>query len=281
MLGLFDFLAAPHPETNDGKDPRSPGQRRHDALLAALETAQRAGNVPTAGGISATLVITMTHQTYLSGKGLARTAHGALVPAREALTWGGGDTRILTVAMNSTREITAYSSTHRLFNETSDSRSPPATAAAASPGAPPRPAGAKPTTSPATPTADQPRSTTAPCSAATTTANTPNKAGPAPWSTANPTGPHPPGSTPTKSRYATTCTTADRHSATRRGHPGRARAPRRARPDRRRTGSAEPPRRSPRRGGYGGALLTTLRGWSQPPPVRRNPRRWSVVPVWA
>ncbi len=55
---------------------------------------------------------------YLSGTGLARTAHGALVPAGEALAWGRGDIELLCVAMNSVREITAHGNTHRLFTRT-------------------------------------------------------------------------------------------------------------------------------------------------------------------
>ena len=59
----------------------------------------------------------MSHEAYLSGRGLARTGHGSLVPAGKALQWGGGDVRLLAVAMNSMNEITAYGSGHRLFSE--------------------------------------------------------------------------------------------------------------------------------------------------------------------
>ena len=117
LQGIFDSLAAPQPERDGVKDPRTAGQRRHDALVAALETAQRAGHLPSAGGVSATVVVTMSHEAYLSGRGLARTGHGALVPAGKALQWGGGDVRLLAVAMNSMNEITAYGSGHRLFSE--------------------------------------------------------------------------------------------------------------------------------------------------------------------
>ena len=114
---LFDALGAPAPERDGIKDPRTAGQRRHDALLAALEAAERCRELPSAGGVSATVVVTMSYETYLSGRGLARTGHGALVPAGKALQWGGGDIRVLAVAMNSKKEIVAYGSAHRLFNE--------------------------------------------------------------------------------------------------------------------------------------------------------------------
>ena len=56
----------------DGQqDPRTPGQRRHDALNDLLAMLQRAHALPTAGGVSATLIITMSTEAYLSGQGTA------------------------------------------------------------------------------------------------------------------------------------------------------------------------------------------------------------------
>ena len=172
---LFDALGAPAPERDGIKDPRTAGQRRHDALLAALEAAERCRELPSAGGVSATVVVTMSYETYLSGRGLARTGHGALVPAGKALQWGGGDIRVLAVAMNSMKEIVAYGSAHRLFNENQR------LAIAARDGGCTfvrrRRAGARPTTCGGTATADRPRSTTAHSSAATTIASTSGRGG--------------------------------------------------------------------------------------------------------
>lgn len=117
LLTHFDALAAPKPEVGGVKDPRTAGQRRHDALLEALKLAVRAGVLPRVAGVTATLVVTMSREQYESGAGLARTSHGALVPVGEALRWGGGDLRLLAVVLSRTRGIEAYSSTARLFTE--------------------------------------------------------------------------------------------------------------------------------------------------------------------
>ena len=114
----FDSLAAPTPESNGQKDPRTPGQRRHDALLELAKFAVRTGDLPAAGGVTTTVVLTMTDDQFSTGEGFATTAHGAQVPVREALSWSGGDTRVMAVVLNSVKAVVAYSTTHhRLFTE--------------------------------------------------------------------------------------------------------------------------------------------------------------------
>lgn len=57
---MFDSLAAPKPAADGAKDTRSAGQRRHDALLDAVKRLERADQLPDTGGVSATLLLTMT-----------------------------------------------------------------------------------------------------------------------------------------------------------------------------------------------------------------------------
>jgi hypothetical protein len=114
---VFDALAGPKPAQDGAQDPRTAAQRRHDALLDAFTYLARTDALPNTGGVQATIVLTMSEQSYLTGTGLALTSHGALIPAREALRWAGADHRILGVMMNSMKAITAYSSTHRTFTE--------------------------------------------------------------------------------------------------------------------------------------------------------------------
>ena len=64
----------------------------------------------------------MPDQSFRTGTGLAETSHGALVPAREALRWGGADQRIQTVRVNSddgsdAGAVSGHSDTRRLFSE--------------------------------------------------------------------------------------------------------------------------------------------------------------------
>lgn len=113
----FDALAKPASPVDSVKDPRTAEQRRHDALLDALKLNVRARQLPRLGGVAATIVVTMTAEQYLSGTGLARTSHGALVPTRTVLQWAGGDYRLMNVVLDRTKGITAYSSLHRLFTE--------------------------------------------------------------------------------------------------------------------------------------------------------------------
>ena len=113
----LDALAAPNPESNGVKDPRSAGQRRHDGLLDALKIAVGSGSLPSTGGVLATVVLTMTTEAYATGEGFARTSHGAQVPVKEALSWAGGDYRLMVTAMNSLKTVVAYSTVHRLFTE--------------------------------------------------------------------------------------------------------------------------------------------------------------------
>ncbi len=114
---VFDSLAAPKPAADGVQDPRTPGQRRHDAMLELAKFAVRTGELPAAGGITTTVVLTMTEDQFTTGAGLARTGHGAQVPVREALSWSGGDTRVLAVVLDSMQAVTAYSTCHRIFTE--------------------------------------------------------------------------------------------------------------------------------------------------------------------
>jgi len=59
----------------------------------------------------------MTCEQYTNGQGLARTSHGALIPAKDALAWAGADHRILAVVLDSMHGITHYSSLHRTLTE--------------------------------------------------------------------------------------------------------------------------------------------------------------------
>jgi hypothetical protein len=113
---VFDALAAPAPEVDGIKDPRTPGQRRHDALLEALRRASAAAQLPPAAGMPAILLITMTEHAYRTGTGLASTAHGRDIPAAEAIRWAGGDARVMTLALTGMREVSAYSHPRRLFS---------------------------------------------------------------------------------------------------------------------------------------------------------------------
>ncbi len=118
LLCAFDALAGPRPETEGVKDPRTAGQRRHDALLDLLDLVQRAEVLPQVNGVAATIILTVDVEDFVAGTGLVRTGHGAFVPTQEAVRWAGGDTRTQTVILDrSVKSVTAYGSAHRIFTE--------------------------------------------------------------------------------------------------------------------------------------------------------------------
>lgn len=99
-------------------DPRTALQKRHDAFAAALAIAARHKDMPTLGGASPTLVVTMDVNDLASGSGRAELpgAHGhprAAVPARVAGQTGCTGT-IQRVLLDEGR-IIGISSTERVF----------------------------------------------------------------------------------------------------------------------------------------------------------------------
>ena len=118
LLTTLDALGRPLPEADGMKDPRSAGQRRHDALREALKINLRARALPSIAGVTATIVLTMSAEDFERRQGLARTGHGALIPLPEAMRISAGEYRLMNVVVDKTHGITAYSSTARLFSET-------------------------------------------------------------------------------------------------------------------------------------------------------------------
>ncbi|HEY8300316.1 MAG TPA: DUF222 domain-containing protein, partial [Jatrophihabitans sp.] len=117
----FDTLGKPAPaatEAADGaRDPRTPAQRRHDALLAALKLAFASGRLPNAGGVTTTLVLSMAVDDFGTDTGVATTSHGYPIPVSLAKRWLDPEARAILVLLSKTRGIIAYSDKQRLFTE--------------------------------------------------------------------------------------------------------------------------------------------------------------------
>jgi hypothetical protein len=114
---LVDAMAAPHPAVDGTPDPRSAGPRRHDALLELVKLAMRTGQLPHAGAMTATIVLTMDAQAYATGVGTATTGHGDSIPADVATRWAGDEARMIAMLVRDAKRIEAYSSTQRCFSE--------------------------------------------------------------------------------------------------------------------------------------------------------------------
>ena len=117
LLATLEPFAAPAPAGQDGaKDPRSYGQRLHDALYDAALIALRSQQLPDCAGVAATIVLHLTPEQIQTGTGLVTTGHGAQISVPEALTLFG-DARIFPVLLGNTGEILAYGSARRIFTE--------------------------------------------------------------------------------------------------------------------------------------------------------------------
>ena len=114
LLTCLDAAAKPAPADDGERDPRSAAQRRHDGLHDSLLVALRAGQLPASGGVSTTILISMTAEQAESRSGLAVTGHGALISVPVALALAG-DAQLQTVVLSKVGAIEAYSSAQRLF----------------------------------------------------------------------------------------------------------------------------------------------------------------------
>jgi len=86
---VLNALSAPQPTEAGGPDDRTPAQRRHDALATVFRQALRAGELPQAGGVPATVLITMPSGQLTSRDGLVETSTGQQLPVGEALRLAG------------------------------------------------------------------------------------------------------------------------------------------------------------------------------------------------
>jgi hypothetical protein len=114
---FFDACAKPVRGPDGSPDPRSAGQRRHDALLELVQMAMRTDQLPNAGGMTATIVLTMDAEAFATGVGTATTGHGYAVPADVAKRWAEPEARMIAVLLRDAKRVEAYSSTQRCFSE--------------------------------------------------------------------------------------------------------------------------------------------------------------------
>jgi hypothetical protein len=108
---VLDPLAAPRPSDADGPDPRTPGQRVHDALADAAARLLASDELPPSGGTPATVLLTMSLDQLETRTGLVTTAHGGTLSVPEALKLAGEAT-VIPVVLDSTG-ILAYGQARR------------------------------------------------------------------------------------------------------------------------------------------------------------------------
>ncbi len=117
METVFDTLGQPDPAHDGVRDLRTPGQRRHDALLTALRLLFASGTLPRAGGVATMLVLTMDADHFATDSGVATTGHGYPVPVPVAKRWLDPEARVLLTLLSKPKAIVAYSTKQRLFTD--------------------------------------------------------------------------------------------------------------------------------------------------------------------
>jgi hypothetical protein len=85
LIAALTPRAAPRPDDAGGPDPRSYGQRMHDALDELASITVSRGEL-TRTGAPAQVIITMTQEQYRTRKGLAETSFGQPLTVQAALT---------------------------------------------------------------------------------------------------------------------------------------------------------------------------------------------------
>jgi uncharacterized protein DUF222/HNH endonuclease len=115
-MTVLHALATPKPSASGEHDERSSGQRLHDAFRSVLKLALRAGELPTSGGIPATVLITMTADQFETGTGLAHTSYGQKLSVDQALRIAD-QAAIGWLIHNSTGAILNFGTTRRVASD--------------------------------------------------------------------------------------------------------------------------------------------------------------------
>lgn len=115
-MTVLHSLAAPKPSAGGERDERTAGQRMHDAFRSVLKLALRSGELPTSGGVPATVLITMTAEQFQTGTGLASTSYRQKLTVDQALRIAD-QAAIAWIVHNSTGGILNYGTTRRVATD--------------------------------------------------------------------------------------------------------------------------------------------------------------------
>lgn len=116
IAAWLDAAAAPPPPAPDGiRDPRSPGQRRADALVAACEQGLAGGSLRARGGVKPRIIVTIPISSLLGSTGYGLTHDGMQISP--TLTRAlGCDAEFLAAVLDSDGNLLDCGRLHRLFS---------------------------------------------------------------------------------------------------------------------------------------------------------------------
>ncbi len=110
---LIDPLAKPRRDQAGEIDPRTYGQRQHDALEDLCDRQLRAGDVPDAGGIPATVIVTIDVDDLVGRVGHGRSTDGTLLPTAKLLELANS-ADIIPAALTASGEVLDLGRTRRI-----------------------------------------------------------------------------------------------------------------------------------------------------------------------
>jgi hypothetical protein len=115
-MTVLHSLAAPRPAAAGDRDERTGGQRMHDAFRAVLAQSLRSGDLPAAGGVPATVLITMTAEQFESRTGLIATSFGQRLTVDQGLRLAD-QASVGWVVHNSMGGLLAYGRSNRIASD--------------------------------------------------------------------------------------------------------------------------------------------------------------------
>jgi hypothetical protein len=113
---FLDEFAAPRPGVDGTPDPRSAGQRNHDAIEEGFSRLVR-GDVEANPAKGATLILTMTAEQFQTGRGYVTTARGDLLSVPAALELVS-DGHLMSVLFDPFGGVLSYGQLKRLVPRT-------------------------------------------------------------------------------------------------------------------------------------------------------------------
>ncbi len=116
LFAALSPLAAPRPEDADGKDPRTVGQRWHDAMEDLVSRLLRVGGLPVSGGTAATVIVTIDWDDLLKRTGFGETGDGSVMSVSEVLNMAN-EAEILPAVLSKSGVVLDMGRSRRIANQ--------------------------------------------------------------------------------------------------------------------------------------------------------------------
>ena len=117
LKALLDPLAKPRVDASGEPDPRSHGQRLHDALEDVCDRQLRAGDQPDVGGVPATVIVNIDLEDLINRTGTAHTADGTPISTADLL-WMANNADIIPTVLAASGAVLDLGRSRRIASRT-------------------------------------------------------------------------------------------------------------------------------------------------------------------